>query len=198
MITGTGIPSKIRQCGQEYTDVKTGIKYKQNKCPYGNEWTVMDMNSNDGSSGSSTPTNLGAHIYSSTFVVEGSDFTGIESTPFTLLTITNTATTKASITILQLSCVISGTKFTNSPVFRIGSSTTPFAFVSNLNYTSVTKPNANSVIMTLQLFQDGYPIIGGQIDISQQVSLTLESDVALTGGDSTSKITFYMDYIFQE
>ena len=52
-IRGTGRPGKIRPAGTLYEDSQTGILYIQNRSPQGNEWTSLDANSTDDSTGGS-------------------------------------------------------------------------------------------------------------------------------------------------
>lgn len=53
MIYGIGTPSKIRQAGTMYTDKRTGTVYIQNASPSGNEWSAIDNNIADDSTGPS-------------------------------------------------------------------------------------------------------------------------------------------------
>lgn len=50
-IRGIGFPGKIRPAGTIYEDAKSGILYVQNQSPAGNNWTPLDTNYLDDSTG---------------------------------------------------------------------------------------------------------------------------------------------------
>lgn len=53
-IRGIGAPGKIRPAGTIYEDAKSGILYVQNQFPSGNNWTPLDTNYLDDSTGGSS------------------------------------------------------------------------------------------------------------------------------------------------
>lgn len=53
-IRGIGAPGKIRPAGTIYEDGQTGILYVQNQSPSGNNWTPLDTNYLDDSTGGSS------------------------------------------------------------------------------------------------------------------------------------------------
>ena len=66
MIYGIGTPSKIRQAGTMYTDKRTGTVYIQNASPSGNEWSAIDNNVADDSTGGSGGTFSGGTVTNAT------------------------------------------------------------------------------------------------------------------------------------
>lgn len=67
-IYGVGAPSKIKKAGVTYQDIQTGTIYKQNKVPFGNEWSAADSNTSDDSNSSTSLTHL--KVYSKQYLVD--------------------------------------------------------------------------------------------------------------------------------
>jgi len=82
-IYGVGAPSKIKKSGVVYQDTRTGIIYKQNKVPFGNEWTVVDSNVSDDSNSSTSLTHV--KVYSQQYTADSG---ALFSTPASLGTLT--------------------------------------------------------------------------------------------------------------
>lgn len=201
MIIGSGIPSKIRQCGQIYKDSKTGLKYHQSKCPMGNDWNLIDVDaSNDASSGPGTmPTGLGEEIFYEEFTLSYSEIVDSFSTPHLLTTISNTSGAAAAITVLKACSVFTGTKFTNSNVYFIcytPNSEFNYGIAYGYNFYMYDRPALESVLLNWQSKKKIVIDIGSDIvPANTTVDLYFKADASLTGGDITSQMKIYLAYV---
>lgn len=196
-INGIGIPSKIKSCGQQYVDTKTGKKYKQIDCPQGNNWIPTDIDSSNDSVGNISVErpngDLGNNIYSEVVPVSYNDLVLIHSTPYLVLTITNTGSTPAIFSFLDVSSLSEGTIFTNSNLYcyitgggwtKSNGGLGTF-FFNSTNFQNTIPVNRQSywyLLKSLVIFP------------STSVNVYFESPSQLTGGGADSVITLFMNY----
>jgi len=194
MIIGTGIPSKIRSCGQIYKDSQTGLKYHQSRCPIGNDWNLIDVDDSNESQSvvGSMPSGLGEHIFYEEFTLSYSEMVDSFATPLLLTTISNTGGTAAAITVLQACSVFTGTKFTNGAVYYVcytPNTEYTYGIISGYNFYLFNRPSSDTVFINWETLSSEI------VPASTTISLYFKPTESLTGGDVTSQMTIYFSYV---
>ncbi len=104
-IFGIGLPSIITSAGIIYTDNRTGKQYKQNKSPFGNDWTEISTGSVSAGSGSLNVT--GATFYTYEQSLTYSDI--VSASGSSRLFLTNLSSTTGFINVISVNSYFENT-----------------------------------------------------------------------------------------
>jgi len=139
-IKGVGLPGKMRAAGTIYEDGQTGILYVQNQSPFGSNWTPLDTNYLDDSTGGSSTftggTIAGATNFTSTISSGGTNLYSI----FALAGSSSGSFTGGTIAgATNFTSTISSGGTNLNTLFASSSHTHPISGITNLQSTLDTK-----------------------------------------------------------